>query len=175
MSELRWRAFRRVPWVWTTWERIWLRWHPITRVRAESLFAFRRVGDVLELHLDSHALTRMRQQPGYSTFRAVREMRQEMHVLAARVRSGELGHVTGITATTLMGEAGGVLGFEVRPLPRSLSSLLKQYFMVGLDAIYHPLGLRERAMRRWPADIWMTVETLLERYPEKSERSTTAR
>ena len=175
MSELRWRAFRRVPWVWTTWERIWLRWHPITPIRPGSLFAFRRVGDVLELHLDSHALTRMRQQPGYSTFRAVHEMREEMRVLAARVRSGELGDVRGIEATTLMGEAGGVLGFEVRPLPRSLSNVLKQYFMVGLDAIYHPGGLRERAMRRWPAAIWMSVETLLDRYPEKSDRSTTAR
>lgn len=42
-------------------------------------------------------------------------------------------------------------------------------------AIYHPRGLRQRAMRRWPAETSMTVEELLRRYPEKSARSTVAR
>lgn len=175
MSQLRWRAFRVVPWVWTSWERIWLRTHPVTRVRADSLFAFRQVDHTLELHLDGRALARMRQQPGYSTFKAVHEMREELSVVARRVRRGELRDVTGIKGTSLMGEAGGVLGFEIRPLPRNFANAMKQYFLVGLDAIYHPRGLRVRAMRRWPVETWMTVDALLERYPEKSDSSTTAR
>jgi len=86
-----------------------------------------------------------------------------------RAFAGELGDITGIIGTSLMGEAGGVLGFEIRPLPRNFANVLQQYFLVGLDATHHPRGLRDRAMRRWPAETWMTVETLLERYPEKSE------
>lgn len=117
----------------------------------------------------------MRREPGYSTFRVVHQLREELAMVAARVRSGELGAVTGMKGTSLMGEAGGVLGFEIRPLPRNFANVLKQYFLVGLDAIYHPRGLRPRAMNRWPVETWMSVETLLARYPEKSERSTTAR
>lgn len=172
---IRWRAFRLVPWVWTGWERIWLRLHPVTPVREGSLFGIRRVDCTLELHLDGRALARMRGQPGYSTFKAVHEMREELGVIAQRVRRGELGEVDAIKGISLMGEAGGVLGFEVRPLPRNFANALKQYFLVGLDAIYHPSGLRDRAMRRWPAETRMSVEALLARYPEKSERSTVTR
>ena len=173
--QLRWRAFRLVPWVWTSWERVWLGLHPVTRVRPGSLFAYRKVDHVVELHLDGRALARMRREPGYSAFRAVHQLREELTEVATRVRRGELGDVTGVRGTSLMGEAGGVLGFEIRPLPRNVASVLKQYFLVGLDAIYHPRGLRASSMRRWPAETWMTVEALLERYPEKSDRSTTAR
>lgn len=172
---IRWRAFQAVPWVWSGWERMWLRLHPVTPVRPGSLFGFRRVDHVLELHLDGRALACMRREPGYSTFQAVHQLREELALVATRVRRGELGDITGIKGTSLMGEAGGVLGFEIRPLPRNFAGVLKQYFLVGLDAIYHPRGLRPSAIRRWPAETWMTVETLLERYPEKSDRSTTAR
>jgi YkoP-like protein len=172
---IRWRAFRAARWVWTGWERIWLRFHPVTPVRPGSLFGTRRVGHTLELHLDGRALARMRREPGYSTFKAVHRLREELGVVAGSVRRGELGDVKSIRGTSLMGVAGGVLGFEVRPLPRNFANVLKQYFLVGLDAIYHPRGLRERAMRRWPVETWMPVAALLERYPEKSDRSTMAR
>ena len=172
---IRWRAFRAAPWVWTGWERIWLGLHPVTPVRPGSLFGIRRVGHTIELHLDGRMLAATRREPGYSIFKAVHQLREELGVVAGRVRRGELGDVTAIQGTSLMGEAGAVLGFEIRPLPRNLANVLKQYFLVGLDAIYHPRGLRERAMRRWPVETWMPVAALLERYPEKSDRSTTAR
>jgi hypothetical protein len=74
-----------------------------------------------------------------------------------------------------MGEAGAVLGFDVRPLPRNLANWLQQYFMVGIDALYHPRGLRTRSVRRWPVESRMSVEDLMRRYDAKSPRSTTAR
>jgi hypothetical protein len=138
------------------------------------LFGFRRIGEVVELHLDGGELNRMRREAGYTTFRAVRRLREELGVLAARVRGGELGGVTRIKGVSLMGEAGAVLGFETRALPRNFANTLQQYFMVGLDAVYHPRGLRERAKQRWPVEVGMTVERLLERYPEKSSTSTAA-
>ena len=161
---IRWRAFRAVPWVWTGWERMWLRLHPVTPVRPGSLFGFRHVDHTLELHLDGRMLARMRREAGYTTFKAVHQLREELGVIATRLRRGELGEVTAITGTSLMGEAGGVLGFELRPLPRNFANVLKQYFLVGLDAIYHPRGLRPRAMRRWPVETWMSAAELLRRY-----------
>jgi hypothetical protein len=175
MSELRWRAFQRVPWVWSTWERVWLRFHPVTPIREGSLFAVRRIGSSLELHLDSPALARMRRGRGYSTFRAVRRMREDMAALAARLRDGDFAGVEDVRAKTLMGEAGAVLGFHTRVAPRNLANAFQQYFQIGLDAVYHPRGLRASAKRRWPVEIWMTKEELLRLYPEKSERSTVAR
>ena len=87
-----------------------------------------------------------------------------MAELAAKIRRGDLGDVADIRGTSLMGEAGAVLGFETRPLSRNFANILKQYFMVGLDAIYHPRGLRARSMRRWPVETWMTADVLLDRY-----------
>ncbi|HUE68857.1 MAG TPA: hypothetical protein VMP38_11785 [Candidatus Acidoferrum sp.] len=175
MSGLRWRAFQRVPWVWSTWERIWLRFHPVIPIADGSLFAVRRVGKSLELHLDSAALDRMRRGPGYSTFRAVHRMREDLAALAARLRRGDFPGVEEVGGKTLMGEAGAVLGFHTRVARRNLGNAFQQYFQVGLDAVHHPLGLRANAKRRWPVEIWMTTEELLERYPKKSERSSVAR
>ncbi len=173
MADLRWRAFRAVPWVWTAWERFYSRTHPATPVRSGSLFAIRRAGDVLELHLDGHALAAMRKSPGYSTFRAVHVLREDLSALAARVRAGEFAGVTTIRGTSLMGEAGAVLGFEVRSVKKSIRNRLERYFMVGLDAIYHPRGLRERAKARWPVEVAMSVEALLSRYSDDSLDTTT--
>lgn len=175
MGELRWWAFRHASVAWRAWERIYLRLRPITPIREGSLFAVRRQGDSLELHLDSRALNRMRARPRYSTFKALHEMRADLTALAARVRGGEFGGVRDMRAKTVLGEAAAALGFHTRPASRNLANWLEQYFQVGLDAIYHPKGLRENSKRRWPVEIWMSTEELLLRYPEKSDSSTVAR
>jgi len=166
MPELCWRAFQRVPWVWSTWERIWLRFHPVTPIGPDSLFAVRRVGRSLELHLESAALDRMRREHGYSTFRAVHRMREDLVALAVRLRRGDFPGVEDVRAKTLMGEAGAVLGFHTRVAPRNVANALLQYFQVGLDAVYHPRGLRANSKRRWPVEIWMTADELLRLYPD---------
>ena len=171
--ELRWRVFRRVSWIWLAWERIYMRAHPVVPVRPGALFGFRMVGSIVELHVDSRALRRMRETN--SAFYVVRRMGEDLTALASRVGGGQLGAVSIITGTSLMGEAGGILGFETRPLPRNLANVLKHYFFVGLDAIYHPRGLRPRSIRRWPVESWMTADALQGRYGAKSERSTVAR
>ena len=164
MASLQWRLFRHVSWIWAAWERVWLRLFPVTPVQPGSVFAYRRAGDVLELHLDGHRLAAIRAEPGYSGWQVIHELREDLRVIAGRVRSGELGSIKAIRGVSLMGEVGGVVGFEVRPLPHTLASWFEQYFMVGLDAIYHPRGLRARSVRRWPVESWMRVEELLKRY-----------
>jgi hypothetical protein len=172
---LRWSVFGRVSWIWSFVERLFLRIQPLTPVGEGTLFAYRVHGDVVQLHLEGRALNARRRAAGYSTFKAVHELRAELGVLASRIRRGELGDVRVLKGTSLIGAAGGVLGFETRTLPRSLGAALEQYFLVGLDAIHHPRGLRVRATRRWPVETTMTVSELLRRYPEKSARSTVAR
>lgn len=162
--ELRWRAFRLVPWVWTGWERLYLLIFPMHSIRDGSLFAVTRHGSTLELHLDSKALARMRREAGYSTFKALHQMRSDLGALAQRIRTGEFAGVTELRGKSLMGEAGAVLGFHTRIAPRTVSNAFLHYFQVGLDAAYHPRGLREHAKRRWPVEIWMSSEELLERY-----------
>ncbi|HYL07673.1 MAG TPA: hypothetical protein VEU76_03940 [Candidatus Udaeobacter sp.] len=164
MSEIRWRAFRKMSWVWTAWERLWLRLFPVTPIKPGSVFAIRRDGRVLELHLDGQRLAAMRRRPDYSGFKVIHELRDDLRVIATRVRSGELSGLEGIKGTSLMGAVGPVVGFEARPLPRTLHNRLEQYFMVGLDAVYHPGGLRRHSMRRWPVESWMSAEELLRRY-----------
>lgn len=164
MAELRWRAFRHVWWIWLAWERLWLRLFPVTPVQPGSVFAYRRAGNVLELHLEGRRLAEMRRTPGYSGFKVIHELREDLRVVAGRVRSGQLGWVKGIRGTSLMGDVGGIVGFEARALPHTLGNRLEQYFMVGLDALYHPRGLRPHSMRRWPVESWMSVEELLKRY-----------
>jgi hypothetical protein len=161
--ELRWRVFRRVPWMWTLWETGYVWVHPVTPVRPGSLLTFGRKGRIIELHLDGRTLRKLRSEPGY-TFKAVHLIREELAVLAARVRSGELGEVTGILGTSLMGTAGPVFGFETRPLPHDLYHTLLQYLLAGLDATNHPRGLRPRAIQRWPVEIWISIDDLLKRY-----------
>jgi hypothetical protein len=91
------------------------------------------------------------------------------------MRGGEFHGVIDVRAKTLMGEAAAILGFHTRAAPRNLANAFQQYFQVGIDAVYHPRGLRENSKRRWPVEIWMTTNELLSRYPEKSDSSTVAR
>jgi hypothetical protein len=168
-------VFARVSWIWSLVERIFLQVQPITPVAPGSLLAYRVRGGVVELHLDSRALNVRRREAGYSTFKAVQQLREDLSFLASRIRRAELGDVRFLEATSLIGAAGGMLGFETRELPHTLRTTLDQYFLVGLDAIHHPRGLRVRATRRWPVKTTMTVGELLRRYPEKSAMSTRAR
>jgi hypothetical protein len=164
-----------VTWVWLGWEWLYLRTHRIDSISVGSLLGFQKKGSVLELHFNNRELKRIQGAPDYSGFKVMRRLRAELTVLARRVGSGELGRVTGIRGTSLMGEAGPVLGFDVRALPKNIGTALQRYFLAGIDANYHPGGLRDRAIGRWPVEILMSVDTLLERYGEKSARSTIAR
>lgn len=175
MAALRWRLFPSVSWLWPVYERVYHAFHPVKPIRAGALFSFRKVGRSVELHLDGGVLSRMRSARDYSTFRVVHQLREELTVLAMRIHTGELGEVDVIKGTSLIASAGAVLGFHTRPRPGTLRAALEQYFFVGLDAIYHPRGLRERVTRRWPVEASMTVDELLSRYPAKSDSSTPAR
>jgi len=167
-TDLRWRAFRHAWRAWAWWERLTLWLIPVTPIRQGSIFAVhaRRTGGVLELHVDSREYNR-RRSAGASPFGILRELRGDLAALADRIRAGEFPSARLLWARSLMGTAGGVLGFHTRRLPRTPATALHQYALVGLDALYHPKGLRRRATQRWPVETTMTVDELLRRHPEK--------
>ncbi|MDQ6877314.1 MAG: hypothetical protein M3082_06380 [Candidatus Dormibacteraeota bacterium] len=165
--------------VWAAWERLMLWLHPLQPVLPGGLFLFRvqthrgrhviladgtavRRGDmVLELHLGSARLLRLRESPGFGAWRAVGLMRADLAALGDRLAAGDMGPVAALHGTSLIGGAGGRLGFEVRELPRNWRAGFVQYFLAGIDAIYHPTGLgRLRAGRvreRRPVEVWMSA------------------
>jgi hypothetical protein len=163
--------------VWAWWERLMLKLHRLQPARLGGLFRFRvvryrgathqlldgttiRPGDSLvELHIDNRGLARMRLQPGYSTWKVVHQLRGDLAAIGARISSGELGPIAAVHAVSLLGPAGGVLGFESRELPHSWQNAFVYYFLAGLDAVYHPAGLERlngRLRQRWPTEIWMS-------------------
>jgi hypothetical protein len=165
--------------VWTGWERLMLRRHPVEPIRPSGLFEFRldvhrgpdlqladgalvRRGDpILELHLDNRGLVAMRKKQGYSTWRAVHTLRADVGALGARLAAGDFGRIVAVHGVSLMGGAGGLLGFETRELPHNLKTAFQRYFLAGLDAVYHPAGMARldgRARLRWPVEVWMSSE-----------------
>lgn len=171
---MRWYALRHGWRAWAWWERFtsWL--IPVTPIADGSILTVHLRREVLELHVDNRELERFRRTGG-SAFAMARELRAELSTLAARIRGGEFSGVRMLWARSLIGEAGGMFGFQTRVLPRTFTNSVHQFVLVGLDAIHHPDGVRVHSANRWPVETTMTVEELLVRYPAKSERSTLAR
>ena len=116
---------------------------------------------IIELHLDNRRLLAMRKENGYNTWRAVHAMRGDLAALGSRLANGEFGRVVAIHGVSLMGAAGGLIGFESTELPHTWRTAFERYFLAGLDAVYHPKGLDRldgRALGRWPVEVWMSSE-----------------
>ncbi len=164
--------------VWAGWERLMLKRHPSQPARPGGLFRYsleryrgpsRRLADgteirhgdpIVELHLDNRALVTLRKVRGYSTWKAVHEMRADLVEIGSRLASGQLGPAVALHGVSLMGAAGGLIGLESNELPHDLVHALQRYFLAGLDAVYHPAGLDRlvgRPRDRWPVEVWMSA------------------
>ncbi|MGH7764326.1 MAG: YkoP family protein [Candidatus Dormibacteraceae bacterium] len=165
--------------VWAGWEHMMIKRYPSVAAREGALFRYRleryrgpwhRLGDgtvirpgdsIVELHFDNRALLALRKVSGYSTWKAVHELRQDLSEIESRLASGQLGPAVALHGVSLMGMAGGLLGLESNELPHDLGHALQRYFLAGLDAVYHPSGLERlggRARVRWPAEVWLSAE-----------------
>jgi len=164
--------------VWALWERFMLRIHRLEPARPGGLFRFQvvrykgadhrladgtvvRPGDrLVELHLDNRGFVAMRGRKGYSTWKAVHELRLDVEALRSRIEAGELGPVAAFHGVSLLGPAGGILGFESRELPHNWRNAFVFYFLAGIDAVYHPTGLERikgHVRRRWPTEVWLSA------------------
>ena len=95
----------------------------------------------------------------------------DLSELALLISSGALGEPRALHGVTLFAVPGRRLGFELHPVPHSMTWSLRRYFLIGLLPIYHRDGWREfdRMRRgRWPAELWMSTRALLARRALKS-------
>jgi hypothetical protein len=163
----------------------WLLWEALTsrrwrrhRVRAGGLTRYRvltymgdtvaladgtriRPGDrIIDLHLDNHAIARRFER---SPWLALQVGVADLQMLDAWIRDGRFGPIRALRGVTLLVTVGRRLGFEVRPLKWSWQTWMRRYFLVGLEAVYHPGGLARldrHPERRWPAELWMSAAAL---------------
>lgn len=176
--------------LWTLWERLMFSAYRVRPARPGALLLFRvkrhrgplvvladgtrveRGARIVDLHLANRRLLAMRGEPGYGPWHAVRAMRGDLAALGERVRSGDLGDVAALHGLSLVGSAGGILGFETRPRRGGPRGAIERYFMAGIDAVYHPDGLRRldgRAQQRRPVEVWMGARRAAEL--KESERT----
>jgi hypothetical protein len=169
--------------IWFGWERLTLKRHRLQPATPGGLLLYRidrrrgperrladgalvRRGDsIVELHLDNRRLVAMRSEAGYSTWKAVHVLRADLAALGSRIASGVLGPVVALHGVSLLGAAGGLLGFESHELPHTWRTAFDRYFLAGIDAVYHPAGLDRlagRQLERWPAEVWMSSARAVE-------------
>jgi len=75
--------------------------------------------------------------------------------------------VKALHGVTLLARATRRLGFEARPLPKTLGNQLVRLYMLGLLRIYNPSGDRRLAQAEsdaYPSEIWLGRRELSERY-----------
>jgi peptidoglycan-N-acetylglucosamine deacetylase len=126
---------------------------------------------VAEIHLDNVEIARRLsegEQSGRATswaWVAIRQMASDLAVLA---RPGRLPpEVKALHGVTVLARATLRLGFEVRPLPRTLGNDLTRLYMLGLLRIYNPNGdhrLAQAEPDAYPAEIWFGRRSLEKRY-----------
>ena len=123
-----------------------------------------RPGDpIVELHFDNAALMSTTSTSSWNPWETMETLGADLSELALMVVSGALGQVRALHGVTLFAVPGRRLGFELHPVPHTLTWSLRRYFLIGLLPIYHRDGWREfdRMRRdRWPAELWMSTKTL---------------
>lgn len=170
--------------VWVVWDRI-LQWiWRLRTVRPDGVLRYRlahhwgrritlndgtvisRGEPVVELHFDNAGLMRMTGAADWNPWDTIERIDDDLEVLRERVATGQLHHARALHGVTLFAVPGRRLGFEVHQVPHSWAWSLERYFLIGLLPIFHRDGWREfdhMRRNRWPAELWMSIDTLLHR------------
>jgi hypothetical protein len=127
-------------------------------------------GDLIaEIHLDNVEVSRRLStsdwagRPTAWAWVAMRQMAADLEMLAELLPP----EVRALHGVTLLARATRRLGFEVRPLPRTLKSDFTRLYMLGLLRIYNPRGdlrLAQAKPDAYPAEIWFGRRAPVERY-----------
>jgi peptidoglycan-N-acetylglucosamine deacetylase len=170
--------------VWIWWDRFLQRRWRLQWIRPDGIFRYRltrhrgapvrledgtRVspGDaIIELHFDNGALMRASSDAAWNPWETMTTLDADLTELASIIADGSVGPVRALYGVTLFAVPGRRLGFELHPVPHTLTWSLRRYFLIGLLPIYHHDGWREfdRMRRdRWPAELWMSISTLVKR------------
>ena len=128
---------------------------------------------IAEIHLDNAEVAR-RLTSGERGSRvsswvwvAMRQMAADVSVLAVPGRLPA--EVKALHGVSVLASATRRLGFEVRPLPKTLGNDFVRLYMLGLLRIYNPRGdvrLAQAEPDAYPAEIWLSRRALTERHGE---------
>ncbi len=172
--------------IWIAWNRVleWI-WRP-QGVRPGGILRYRLAhhwgrafalkdgthiafGDrVVELHFDNGVLFQMAGAADWNPWETFERIDADLDVLARQIAGGRLAQVGALHGVTLFASPGRRLGFELLPVPHTWTWSLQRFYLISLLPIYHRDGWREfehMRRRRWPAELWMSVNYLLERRP----------
>ncbi len=136
------------------------------RVRLEDGTTVARGDAVLELHFDNGGLLQMTGARDWNPWETIERIDADLDVLASLVAHGRPRPVRALHGVTLFASPGRRLGFELHPVPHTWAWSLQRFYLIALLPIYHRDGWREfERMRRdrWPAELWMSVNHLLDR------------
>lgn len=129
---------------------------------------------IMELHLVNWRLAAAQgDQPPLALLKKIRE---DMAAIAQGFQQQRYpSSVRALYGVTILAAATPRLGFTLRPRPLNLHGRLERFFLKGLLALYNADGLARlehgsarRDLR--PQEVWMSVDTLLERYGAQPSR-----
>ena len=122
---------------------------------------------LLELHFDNRVLLGIAANPDFDTFATERSALADLRLLAAAMKSGEMGDIKAVHAVTPFPAVLRRQRFQVTEVAHSLPNFFIRFYMAGLLALYHPqgwAGLTPDRLRRWPAEAWSGRSSFLQRF-----------
>ena len=141
--------------------------HHGRKIRLNDGTVIEKGDQLLDLHFDNRALLRLASSPAFDPFATERSAVSDLRLLAAALKTGEMGDVKALHAVSPFPAVLRRQGFQVAEIAHSPSNFLVRFYMTGLLALYHPqgwAGLSPDRVRRWPGEAWLGGSSFVSRF-----------
>jgi hypothetical protein len=124
---------------------------------------------IAEIHFDNARVAQITHQRPWALPPA---LTSDLASLALAIERGEVPHVKGLTAVTILVSGGKLMGFSPREQPPDWRSWFERLYFNGLLAVYTPDGTqrlrRGSTVDTYPKELWMSSRELDRRYGSRS-------